>query len=127
MLRDRGCAFPGCTRTRFLHAHHVQHWLHGGETSLDNVRLLCSFHHHLVHEGGWTIAVEADGALAFRSPAGRPLAPEPPRERIDNALGWLREWAQQRDLDLGPEVNAPQGDGTIPDCDLAASGLLSAG
>ena len=31
MLRDRGCAFPGCTHTRFLHAHHVEHWLHGGE------------------------------------------------------------------------------------------------
>jgi hypothetical protein len=29
-LRDRGCAFPGCTHDRFLHAHHIQHWLHGG-------------------------------------------------------------------------------------------------
>ena len=31
MLRDHGCAFPGCTHTRFLHAHHIEHWLHGGE------------------------------------------------------------------------------------------------
>jgi hypothetical protein len=29
-LRDRGCAFPGCTHDRFLHGHHIQHWLHGG-------------------------------------------------------------------------------------------------
>jgi hypothetical protein len=42
MLRDRGCAFPGCTHTAFLHGHHVEHWLHGGETSLDNLIMLCS-------------------------------------------------------------------------------------
>jgi hypothetical protein len=27
-LRDHGCAFPGCPHTRFLHGHHVRHWLH---------------------------------------------------------------------------------------------------
>jgi hypothetical protein len=27
-VRDRGCAFPGCTHDRFLHGHHVRHWLH---------------------------------------------------------------------------------------------------
>ena len=41
-LRDRGCAFPGCTHDRFLHGHHVRHWLHGGETSADNLVLLCT-------------------------------------------------------------------------------------
>jgi len=30
-LRDRGCRFPGCTHTRFLHGHHIQHWLHGAK------------------------------------------------------------------------------------------------
>jgi len=29
-LRDHGCTFPGCTHDRFLHGHHIQHWLHGG-------------------------------------------------------------------------------------------------
>jgi hypothetical protein len=24
--RDRGCVFPGCHHTRFVHAHHVRHW-----------------------------------------------------------------------------------------------------
>ena len=42
MLRDRGCAFPGCTHTAFLHGHHIEHWLHGGETSLDNLVMLCT-------------------------------------------------------------------------------------
>ena len=39
--RDRGCRFPGCTATHRLHGHHVKHWANGGETSLDNLILLC--------------------------------------------------------------------------------------
>ena len=65
MLRDRGCAFPGCTHTRFLHGHHIQHWLHGGETSLDNLALLCSHHHHLVHEGGWSVAANGGRGIVL--------------------------------------------------------------
>jgi hypothetical protein len=127
MLRDRGCAFPGCTHTAFLHGHHIEHWLHGGETSLENLVMLCTFHHHLVHEGGWTVAAEGDGAFAFHSPAGRRLAPEPPRELVDDALDWLREWADERELDLGPEVNLPQWDGKTPDYGAAVEWLLAAG
>ncbi len=47
--RDRHCSFPGCTHTRFLEAHHLKHWSQGGETSMDNLVLLCSRHHRLVH------------------------------------------------------------------------------
>jgi hypothetical protein len=54
--RDGGCAFPGCHRPpRHTQAHHIRHWLHGGITDLANLVLLCSRHHHYVHEGGWTI------------------------------------------------------------------------
>jgi len=127
MLRDRGCAFPGCTHTRFLHAHHIEHWLHGGSTSLDNLCLLCTRHHHLVHEGGWTVTAEADGTFTFHSPVGRSIAPQPPRESVDNAPAWLREWAEERDLELGPEVNAPLWDGKKPDYNAAVGALLDAG
>jgi hypothetical protein len=127
MLRDHGCAFPGCTHTRFLHAHHVEHWLHGGETSVQNCVLVCSFHHHLVHEGGWTITISADGAFLFHSPAGNPLAAVPPQEHVGNILTWPREWAEANDLHIGPDPNYPQGDGKSPDYDLAVSGLLAAG
>jgi hypothetical protein len=123
-LRDRGCAFPGCTHTRFLHAHHVQHWLHGGSTSLDNVTLLCSFHHHLVHEGGWRVTAVADGDFCFHSPAGAPLASLPPQERVSDGLGWLREWAEENSLDIGPQTNYPRWEGEKPDYELAVSGLL---
>ena len=54
--RDNGiCRFPGCHATRRLHAHHIIHWLHGGPTELDNLILVCHFHHHLLHEGGWNV------------------------------------------------------------------------
>ncbi len=127
LLRDRGCAFPGCTHTRFLHGHHIRHWLHGGETSVDNLALLCTFHHHLVHEGGWTVGASADGAFFFRAPAGRPLARQPQRERVDNVLAWLHEWADGRNLDLYPDVNMPLWDGKDPDYNQAVGWLLEAG
>ncbi len=127
MLRDHGCTFPGCTHTRFLHAHHVEPWLYGGTTSLDNLVMLCSFHHHLVHEGGWTIAAETGGGFAFNSPIGRWLVPEPPRERVDDILAWLHEWEEENNLDLGPEVNRPLGDGKKPSYALAVDALLEAG
>ncbi len=53
-VRDQGCRFPGCG-LRFTDAHHVRHWADGGETSLSNLLLLCSYHHRLMHEEGWKI------------------------------------------------------------------------
>ncbi len=69
--RDRGCAFPGCTNTRFVDAHHVRHWIDGGETSVENTLLLCSHHPALVHEGGFRIRRDADGEIFFERPDGR--------------------------------------------------------
>ena len=127
MLRDRGCAFPGCTHTAFLHGHHIEHWLHGGETSLDNLVMLCTFHHHLVHEGGWTVSAGVEGAFAFHSPAGRLVAPEPPRELVADTLDWLREWADERNLNIAHDVNMSQWDGKTPNYANATEWLLAAG
>ncbi len=69
--RDQGCRFPGCTHTRFLHGHHIQHWAHHGETSLANLVTLCSYHHTLVHEGGFSITRTASGDIACFTPTGR--------------------------------------------------------
>ncbi len=43
--RDRCCVVPGCGATRGLHAHHLRHWEDGGPTDLDNLVLLCPYHH----------------------------------------------------------------------------------
>ena len=48
-------------------------WADGGETSLDYLILLCSHHHRLVHEGGFTIATRRDGSRYFARPDGRPV------------------------------------------------------
>lgn len=41
LLRDDGCAHPGCASRHGLEAHHVRHWIHGGRTDLANLLLLC--------------------------------------------------------------------------------------
>jgi HNH endonuclease len=69
--RDRGCRFPGCTHTRYLDAHHVRHWAHGGETKPSNLISLCSFHHRQVHEGRVRVEVLDEGAFRFVRPDGR--------------------------------------------------------
>jgi hypothetical protein len=71
--RDRGCAFPGCHRTRFVDAHHVRHWAEGGETSIDNLVLLCSHHHRLLHEGGYRIRRDYQGEWYFVRADGRAI------------------------------------------------------
>ena len=75
--RDRGCRFPMCSNRRFVDAHHVHHWVHGGRTSLDNLVLLCGFHHRLLHEGGFRMSLDAAGAAHFFTPAGAEIAPVP--------------------------------------------------
>jgi hypothetical protein len=69
--RDKGCAFPGCQCRRYIDAHHIKHWADGGETAVDNLVLLCSQHHRLVHEGGYSIETDHSGERFFRRPDGR--------------------------------------------------------
>lgn len=69
VVRDGGCRFPGCDRPPgWCDAHHVLHWADGGETSLDNLVLLCRPHHRLVHER-FSLAIE-EGRPTFRRPDG---------------------------------------------------------
>ena len=68
-VRDGGCRFPGCDRSRFTHAHHIKHWADGGETRLDNLVTLCSFHHRQVHDGGYGVRVD-EGEIEFMRPDG---------------------------------------------------------
>ena len=75
--RDRGCRFPGCG-VPFGQGHHVRHWAHGGPTTLSNLALLCRRHHRAVHEEGYQVDRQPDGALQFRRPDGRLLPEVPP-------------------------------------------------
>ncbi len=73
-VRDGGCRFPGCDRSRHVHAHHIRHWADGGETALGNLVTLCSQHHRQVHEGGYGVRVR-QGAIEFTCPDGRVIPP----------------------------------------------------
>jgi predicted restriction endonuclease len=53
VVRDRQCVVEGCRRRPAqCQAHHVEHWLDGGRTDLDNLVLLCHQHHHDHHDRG---------------------------------------------------------------------------
>jgi hypothetical protein len=69
--RDRGCTFPGCHYKRYVETHHVRHWAEGGKTSVENLTLLCSHHHTLLHEGRFRVRRDETGALRFERADGR--------------------------------------------------------
>ena len=74
-LRDHNrCRFPGCSHQRYVEAHHVEHWIDGGETRLDNLVLLCSAHHRLLHHGAFHVTID-DGDVVFVSRDGEVIAP----------------------------------------------------
>jgi len=115
--RDRGCTFPGCPNTRYVDAHHVRHWSEGGETSLENLVLLCSHHHRLVHEGGYAIRRDAHGELYFQRGDGRVIPrcgyrvadarPDPAFLADTSAEGWLRAALKRR-------KPSAEGSGSLP-------------
>lgn len=111
--RDRCCAFPGCEQERFTDAHHLVHWADGGETSLDNLVLLCRRHHRLVHEGGVRIEGRA-GSIRFRRADGTPIK-SAPRLPTAAAPARLRRFA--------PQSPPPWGKGEPIDLDLAVFAL----
>jgi hypothetical protein len=79
--RDRHCRFPGCRRTRHLHAHHTKPWHPTKRTSVADAVLLCNQHHTLVHLKGYTIALGVDHVTTVTRPDGtvlRSVALPPP-------------------------------------------------
>ncbi|HYY08970.1 MAG TPA: HNH endonuclease, partial [Actinomycetota bacterium] len=75
--RDVGCTFPGCGARRFTQAHHIVWWGEGGSTDLNNLTLVCFFHHRLVHEHGWRVRKDAKGRLRWITPDGVVHRPGP--------------------------------------------------
>jgi hypothetical protein len=99
--RDRCCVVPGCGATRGLHAHHIRHWEDGGATELDNLVLVCPYHHRLHHKGRITITgpaerlvvTDAFGArLTGRSLAQPPTKPPPAVSPYKGPIGERADW-----------------------------------
>ena len=69
IIRDKGCAFPGCDRPpRYCQAHHVKEWVkHQGHTALHNLVNLCARHHRVIHHTPWEVEIR-DGQAWFIPP-----------------------------------------------------------
>ncbi len=121
--RDRCCRFPGCTQRRFLHAHHLEHWAHGGPTALSNLVQLCRFHHRLVHEGGYTLEhAHGGGELRFRRPDGQPIPAVPEAESVER--GELPSSNHRRGLQIRPDTCASRWAGDRLDLALTVDALV---
>ncbi|MFC9518578.1 DUF222 domain-containing protein [Nocardiaceae bacterium NPDC056970] len=70
IARDHGCAFPGCGAVpAHCEGHHVIHWADGGPTDLDNLVLLCRYHHTLLHHSHWQVQIADDKKPWFTPPS----------------------------------------------------------
>jgi hypothetical protein len=70
VLRDGGCAFPGCDRPgRWCQVHHIEFWARGGRTDRDNGVALCGYHHRLIHHSEWIVRMGIDRRPEFIPPA----------------------------------------------------------
>jgi hypothetical protein len=66
--RDGGCAWGGCEcPPSYTEAHHIEWWSANPNTDLSNGVLLCSFHHHRIHDDGWEVRF-VDGVPYFIPP-----------------------------------------------------------
>jgi hypothetical protein len=116
-LDGERCRFPGCTRRRKLHAHHVTEWSKGGATDLDNLVLLCSRHHTIVHRDGFQLRLD---------PATRRLTVHT-ADRVPVLHHPALPWGDLDDLDpertIGPATLRSEWDGTRIDWHYAINVL----
>ena len=113
----RTCAFHGCdVAFNRCEIHHIHEWERGGSTDLANLLPLCSRHHHVVHEGGWSLHLEPDRTLTIRQPGGELFAMIPlERNRASGREGSRSDGAGP-DSDSGPNSDSgPPDDPGPPD------------
>ncbi len=110
--RDKGCRFPGCANSHYIDAHHIEHWVNGGETKPSNLVSLCRFHHRAVHEGGIRIEILDDGAFRFVRPNGTAVGAiagfkQPPGDWKQVAVGSRAQAAGWKDeqMDYGLAID----------------------
>jgi len=122
--RDHGCRFPGCTCDRFIDAHHIQHWVDGGETRLDNLVFLCRKHHRLVHEAGYGVQLKSGQAAVFSLPDGK-IIPEGPDSRFRGNVQAIKSTNRSNALVITPATSIPDWQGDQMDHSVAVDMLLA--
>lgn len=93
VARDKGCAFPDCTMpATWCEAHHIVPWSAGGTTNVRDGVLLCARHHHVIHEGNWSV-ISIHGVPWFRPPRY-----QDPSQRLRRNRYWQVEEAVHQAL-----------------------------
>ena len=65
-VRDKTCRAEGCdVPATWCEAHHLDPWHTGGRTDLADGVLLCSHHHHRVHDARYRVERSPGGAFTF--------------------------------------------------------------
>ena len=106
--RDGGCRFPGCGN-RFCDAHHIEHWIEGGKTRIDNLVLLCRRHHRAVHEEGFRVEIadRYDTTARFYWPDGRRFPDVPPPPILPDPVADLKSNHGRLGIRVGPDTTTP--------------------
>jgi hypothetical protein len=85
VVRDRHCRFPGCDRpASWADGHHLRHWTNGGPTTLENLVLLCRWHHRKLHQPRWHAKLLPDATLEVTTPTGHVRSTTPALARPPN-------------------------------------------
>ena len=108
IARDGGCSFPGCDRPpEWCERHHILEWILGGRTDLDNLTLLCAYHHHNFLARGWTCTINSDGLPQWRPPRWIDREQTP----MINGRIMARLLAARRRADSQPQLTDPPDSG----------------
>ncbi len=105
LLRDRTCRFPGCTHSRYVEGHHIEHWPNGGKTALANLMLLCRAHHTLLHEGCCRVEADRVDGWKFFDHRNRLIDAQPARPTSSD-VGARRSLAALRDAPAALAITA---------------------
>ncbi len=125
LVRDKTCRFPGCSNRLFLDGHHIQHWVDGGETKLENLALMCTFHHKSLHQHGYSVEVAPGGALVFRDSSGEVIPSTGERPRWESQkVGWPAIAKQNEGLGLHAATGACKWNGRPVNYQLVVSALV---
>ncbi|MGI8686936.1 MAG: HNH endonuclease signature motif containing protein, partial [Acidimicrobiales bacterium] len=83
VIRDEHCRFPCCDRpSRWCEGHHVIWVTAGGPTELANLVLVCSRHHHRLHQPRWQAKLLPDATFEVTAPDGIVRATSPPGAEV---------------------------------------------
>lgn len=101
----RTCGHPGCdVPVDRCEIHHITAWDAWGPTDLANLLPLCSFHHHLVHEGGWTLTLDPDRTVTLIRPDGEVIFKD---STVDRRPAWGLDTASMVERPGDPDGPAP--------------------